>query len=175
MSVKEVQAYSLSDKDLRQLLGDDIKIIIYPELANYKNINQCFDSRGRCIILYLTEDEHTGHWCCMIKRHSNIEFFDPYGDAPEEQKGYIPRDNLIALQEDRPLLYNLMKASNIPITYNSHKFQREGGGIATCGKHCVSRLAFAPFSLDKYNAVIEKSGLSPDKFVCGLVYDKIKK
>ena len=111
----------------------------------------------------------------MLNKKKGIEFFDPYGEAPEEQKDDVPRGQLEALDESQPYLTALMRASGRPVFYNTHKFQRDSSSINTCGRHCVVRCLYAPYSIAKYASVIKKSGLSPDDFVSGLTYDRLHK
>ena len=173
--VRKALSYALSDADIRECLGDDIKISIYPDLAKYSSIDDCFDKRGRAVLLYLTNSETSGHWVCMMKKNGCIEYFDSYGDAPEETKKYINPIKLNALNSAPNYLMALLERSKYPVYYNTHKFQSENGDVATCGRHIITRLAYAPFSTEKYKSVIDSSGLTPDKFVCGFVYDKIRK
>lgn len=175
MSLAEVKDYPLSDADIRKILGNNIKIITYPQLKYMKSINECFDNQGRCILLFLTNSPTEGHWCCMLRKKKGIEFFDPYGEAPEEQKDGVPKGQLEALDETKPYLTALMRSSGLPVFYNTHKFQRESASINTCGRHCVVRCLYAPYSIQKYASIIKKSGMSPDDFVSGLTYDKLNK
>jgi len=175
MSLSEVKDYPLSDTDIKKILGDDIKILTYPQLKNMRSIDECFDKQGRCILLFLTSSPTEGHWCCMLNKKKGIEFFDPYGEAPEEQKDDVPRSQLEALDESQPYLTALMRASGRPVFYNTHKFQKDSSSINTCGRHCVVRCLYAPYSIAKYASVIKKSGLSPDDFVSGLTYDRLHK
>lgn len=173
--VNEVREYPLSDGDIRHLLGDDISILTYPELAKKRSLNECFDKKGRCIILFLTEDEHTGHWCCMLRKKKGIEFFDPYGDPPEDQFDKVPKSRLEAMNEDEPYLTNLMRGAGVPIYYNTHAFQKTKRNLNTCGRHCVARLMYGNKSLSQYKSIIDKSTLCPDDFVSGLTYLKLEK
>lgn len=175
MSLSEVKDYPLSDSDIRTILGSDIKIITYPELKRMRSIDECFDAQGRCIILFLTTSATSGHWCCMLRKKKGIEFFDPYGEAPEEQKDGVPRGQLEALDESKPYLTSLLRASGRPVYYNTHPFQKESRSINTCGRHCVVRCLYGPYSIQKYASIIKKSGMSPDDFVSGLTYDKLNK
>ncbi len=175
MSLAEVKDYPLSDADIRTILGDNIKIITYPELKKMRSINDCFDNQGRCILLFLTNSPTEGHWCCMLRKKKGIEFFDPYGEAPEEQKDGVPKSQLEALDSSKPYLTALMRSSGLPVYYNTHKFQKESASINTCGRHCVVRCLYAPYSIQKYASIIKKSGMSPDDFVSGLTYDKLNK
>ena len=173
--LEQARGYPLSDEDLRKLLGRDISIITYPQLGEMSSIDECFDSKGRCILLFLTTGPQEGHWCCMLKKKDGIHFFDPYGEAPEEVKDAIPRPLLEQLDETRPYLTSLMRKSKLPVFYNTHGFQKERGDISTCGRHCAVRCLYAPYTLEKYKQIIDKSGLSPDDFVVGVTYDKLRK
>lgn len=175
MSLEEVKDYPLSDGDIRTILGDDIRIMTYPELKHMRSIDECFDKKGRCIILFLTSSPTEGHWCCMLKKKRGIEFFDPYGEKPEAQKDGVPKGRLEQLDERQPYLTKLLRASGRPVFYNTHDFQKDSADINTCGRHCVVRCLYGPYSIQKYKRIIDSSGLSPDDFVSGITYDKLRK
>jgi len=173
--INRVKRYPLGDDDIRKLLGQDIHIMTYPQLEGKGSINECFDRKGRCILLFPNASPTMGHWCCMIKRPDHIEFFDPYGEAPEEQKDGLSKSRLEELQMSHPVLTELLKSSGMPVFYNAHAFQKDRADVATCGRHCVVRLYYANAPLEAYKKSIDSSGLSPDDFVSALTYDKIKK
>ena len=170
-----IKSYPLSDTDIRKILGRDIKIITYPELGRMSSINQAFDKKGRCIMLYLTEDDTTGHWVCMLNKGNKIEFFDPYGEAPEKALDTVPDENREALGEDEPLLTRLLKSSGKEVYYNTHSFQKDKQDVNTCGRHAVVRCLYAPFPLERYKKVIDNSGMTPDNFVSALTAEKLGK
>ena len=171
----EIRDYPLSDADLRQLLGNDIKILTYPQLKNLSSIDQAFDRKGRSMLLILTNGPTEGHWVCMIKKGDSIEYFDPYGEAPEEQKDELSKSRLRALDQEAPYLTNLFRKSGYKITYNTFPFQKDSKSINTCGRHCAVRLFYAPMSLSKYHSIIGKSGMSPDDFVSALTASDLGK
>ena len=173
--IGKVKQYPLGDDDIRKLLGDDIAIHTYPQLGDMNSIAEAFDRKGRAIVLFPNASPTMGHWCCMIRKKDGIEFFDPYGEAPEDQKEGLSQSRMEQLDIARPYLTKLLKASGVPVYYNTHQFQQDKSSVATCGRHCAVRLLYAPFSLDKYADTIEKSGLSPDDFVAGVTYDKLRK
>jgi hypothetical protein len=170
-----IRQYPLSDDDLRKLLGSNIKIQTYPQLADYDSADEIFDDMGRGILLFPNASPTMGHWTCLIKRPNKIEFFDPYGEAPEDQKDGMSKSRLEALDIELPYLTRLLRASGKPVFYNTHAFQKDRASIATCGRHCAVRLLYGPFSLDKYKKTIDKSGMSPDDFVSAVTFDKLKK
>lgn len=171
----EVKDYPLSDADIRKILGNDIKILTYPELKKLKSASELFDSKGRCILLFLTQSPTEGHWCCLLNKKKGIEFFDPYGDPPGGVLEDIPEEQKEALDMDKPYLGQLLRASGRPIYYNSHAFQADRANVNTCGRHCVVRCLYAPYSLEKYEGVIKKSGMSPDTFVSALTANMLGK
>ena len=174
--LKKVHQYPLGDDDIRKLLGNDIKIWNYPQLKDLKSADDLFDAKGRAILLFPNSSPTSGHWTCLINRPNSIDFFDSYGDAPDTaQKGGMSKSRLEMLDVDSPDLTQLLRASGKPVFYNHHQFQKESPNIATCGRHCVVRLLYATYSLDKYGAIIKKSGMSADDFVSGLTYDKLRK
>ena len=165
----------LSDSDIRKILGRDIKIITYPQLASMGSINECFDKKGRCIMLYLTQSETSGHWVCMLSKKDGIEFFDPYGEPPEYALKTVPEEEREAFGEGQPYLTQLLKASGRKVIYNTHPFQKDRSDINTCGRHSVVRCLYAPDTLTKYKAVMDSSGMTPDDFVSALTAPKIGK
>jgi hypothetical protein len=173
--IDDVKEYPLSDTDIRSILGQDISIITYPDLERMSDIREAFDGQGRCVILFPNVSPTMGHWCAMILRRNGIEFFDPYGDAPEEQKEGLSRSRLEALDIDKPLLTKLFRESRLPVHYNTKPFQVDKASVATCGRHAVARLLYAPYSLEKYDKAVRMSRLTPDDFVSGLTYNALKK
>ena len=171
----KARQYPLSDEDIRKVVGGDVKIWNYRDLEGLQNIEQMFDDKGRAILLYPNAGPNTGHWVCLIHRGDSIEFFDPYGEAPEEQKDGLSEQRLEAFGIDTPELIRLLKGSGKPVYYNTHQFQSLKNSIATCGRHCAVRLLYSPYSLEKYKSVIDSSKMSPDDFVVGVSYDKIRK
>jgi hypothetical protein len=170
----EIRQYPLSDGDILSILPE-LKIISYPELNDMSDIEEAFDAYGRCLILYLTEDEHTGHWVCMIKKHKTIEYFDPYGKyRPDEEREWLSKDKLVQLGQYQPVLTELLQRSRYKILVNPYHFQKDKGDIATCGRHCVTRLYHREISLSKYNKMIQESGLTPDDFVSAFTYRVLK-
>lgn len=174
-TIKNVRQYPLGDDDIRKLLGNDIKILNYPQLKDLSSADEMFDAKGRCILLFPNASPTSGHWTCLINKPDHIEFFDSYGDAPDTEQKDMSGGRLQQLDIDRPDLTELLRASGKPVFYNHHAFQSSSPNVATCGRHCVARLLYAPYSLDKYGAIIKKSKMTPDDFVSGLTYDKIRK
>ena len=172
--LKRVENYSLSDDDIRKCLGST-SIFPYPQLKSFQSINDAFDAKGRCMMLILTTGPTEGHWVCMIKRPDHIEYFDPYGHKPDAEKKVIPKERLEQLNEAENTLTKLLLESGMPITYNTHPFQKLNGTMNTCGRHCIVRLLYQRLSLEEYDALIKRSKLSPDDFVAGTTFKALRK
>lgn len=169
--------YALSDSDINKLL-DGTKIFRYPDLKNMSSIDDAFDKYGRAMMLYLTSDENTGHWVCMLKRPNNvIEYFDPYGGyKPDGERKWLSKQQLQELGQDEPILTKMLHGYTVKS--NPYKLQAESGGnkaINTCGRHCVTRLLLGHLPINKYAELIKSSEVSPDDFVTTFTYEMLKK
>lgn len=168
-SVAEQLNYSLSGDDIRELLGRDTSILLYPQLQGLQRVP--FDKRNRCVVLYLTKNSHTGHWTLLLQ-HSpqNIEWFDSFGLAPDGDARWLTPQQRAHLGEAQPLIHQVlrrMKAANpdLEVFYNSHDFQSKAPGVDDCGRHVATRAAYSNLSLDEYADMIRRSGMSADEFV----------
>lgn len=136
----------LSEDDIRKdfrksfLKKQGIKIVSYMELRNYQSINELLYPSGRCMILYEYED-HYGHWTCLFKTKTGVNFFDSYGieidsqllDIPENYRGDYPHLTY--------LLYRFKTMNpEATVDFNEYALQEEEKNINTCGKWCVIRM-----------------------------------
>jgi hypothetical protein len=157
--------YSLSDTDIKNLLGGNIKITSYPDLAENHSIDELFDSRGRAILFFPQENEQNGHWTALIKDGRQIEFFDPYGEPPEAQKDTLSDSKLEQMRMKQPLLAKLLDESRYRIIFNKVQLQELDNDVHTCGRHCVCRLLHYKEAIQRYRDLIRRSGMTPDEFV----------
>lgn len=167
---KQAEEYTLSDDDIRRLLGGNIKITSYPNLDKVQHIGDLFDSRGRAIIFFPQQSQQSGHWTAMIKNGREIEFFDPYGEPPDAQKKGLSKTKQEELQMNRPLLSNLLEQSGARIIFNKVQLQEKANDVNTCGRHCVTRLLYSKYPIHKYRGMIAKTGKTPDEFVIATTY-----
>lgn len=172
---KQAENYSLSDDDIRRLLGSAIKITSYSDLEGVHDIRQLFDRNGRAIIFFPQENAMSGHWTAMIKKGNRIEFFDPYGEPPDAQKDGLAPSKLHQLRMDQPLLSELLEKSGCSIIFNKVQLQKMRDDVQTCGRHCVCRLLYCNYPIARYREIIRRSGLTPDEFVTRETYDDLGK
>ncbi len=179
--LESLKGYALSDLDLQHILNPDTKIHKYTDLYKIKHIDELFDSLGRCILLYLTEDQNTGHWIGLLKKGNEIEFFDPYGHPPDTQGENlnVPYENNELFGQNYPRLLELVKKGGYKLRFNNKPLQKEDYSIATCGRHTATRLLFYKLSLEQYHELMDKleNGIidDADDVVTKLTYDILNK
>jgi hypothetical protein len=174
-AMKQMKYYALSDADIQKVLDPDTNIFTYPYLENVKHIDEVFDDHGRAMMLFLTKSQNAGHWIALIKRGNTIEFFDPYGTPPDKQQKWMSKRQLEELDQDKPFLTNLFKASGYKITYNKVPYQKDRDDINTCGRHALTRLLLKDLAPEQYKKLLFSSKVSPDEFVSLLTADILKK
>lgn len=170
VDLEKVREYALSNDDINQILSPDTNIISYPELTRYATIDDVFDELGRVILLYLTESENVGHWVCMWRDGRTIQYFDPYGNKPEEPKSWLSKGQNIRYGQAGNYLTDMLRQSGRPVFYNTKDYQKEHNDINTCGRHVVARLLLKDLPAKQYDEIIEDAGVSPDDFVSLLTY-----
>jgi hypothetical protein len=120
--IQRIERKPLSDADLRTILGDNLKIIKYSELANVESLDALLPkSTDYCILLYETE-ENSGHWVALMRYTSvsdqdRFEFFDPYGYKPDSELRWISQQMRESLGQEEPYLTKLIKQANANSNY----------------------------------------------------------
>ena len=95
----------LSDNDIKRILGKSTKVITYPDLAKYTDINQLLPDPNDFVVILIIEDETqdviSGHWTTVLKYDNLFEFFDPHGNAPDfDLKTWMCKQQRAKLRED---------------------------------------------------------------------------
>lgn len=113
----------------------------------YKDILHHGLPQGDFVLFYPQEqygNTISGHYTCVIQTPNVIYFYDPYGELPDTHKV-----NLSGAQKqilyDRKLnhqnLTKLLWQTGKLVDYSHYPHQQYSDDIATCGRHCVLRLA----------------------------------
>lgn len=161
--VTKLKSYSFSDEDMKRGMEGKTKIICYPDLKDYKNINELLHPYDSVIILYLTSKNY-GHWTCLFinpNDDDNICYFDSYGGAPDNPLSYNSPQKNISLGQDRKYLTMLMDSSPYNISYNHFKLQKLAKNNSECGRYCILRLNLSYLS-DKQFANLLKNNKNYD-------------
>lgn len=179
-----------SDKDIKNLLENDVVILTYSQLADgvdrgqYRTLDDVMidpisrTRKSAACILYLLKDNF-GHWTALVKDTGGekcFEIFDSYGLFPDDELTYIPsgyRSISNQIKKSLSLLVgnNISSAPHIPIYYNKYSLQNKmsygtSGSINTCGRWCGMRCLLKRFNIREFIALFinQKSG-SPDSIV----------
>jgi hypothetical protein len=133
--LKEVEGNSISDFELKKYLPD-AKIIMYPDLKNYRTIEEILPSdKSYAIILYLQE-KNNGHWVSIKRNKNKIEFFCSYGSKVDEPLSWISKKKNKELGQ-KPYLTNLLNSTKMNVSYNDIPYQKTNNDIVSCGRHVV--------------------------------------
>ncbi len=162
MTDKHSVSYPLNSGDILKALKNKVKIINYNSLKNYKTLDSLLYPHDKVVILYETEENH-GHWTCLLRRlNGDVDFFDPYGFMPDDQRTYIPDD----MWENNYLSQLLADYKGGKVYYNEDPLQSMTKNIATCGRWCILRLLYSHLSLENFQKIFKKQlPLPRDEFV----------
>jgi hypothetical protein len=153
--IKHYENVALSNMDLIKMLDGKAKVVIYPDLIKYKNIDQVLGKYGACFLLFEAKPKY-GHWCCLFKTDENkIEFFNPYGGYPDDSLDFIPMHFRQMTDQLYPILSLLLLGSKYKLEYNQYPFQMKAKDVKTCGRHCVCRLLCRHLSLNEYKRFLD--------------------
>lgn len=162
----------LTDKQVLKLAGKNTKLLIYPDIAKYKTLDQVFGKKKNVIILYVHDETPTnivGHWCVLLKHPHYIEFYDSYGLKPD-QLLYSFKDTSErkkTRQEHNYLSKLLYDERKKPIEYNEYQYQADKDNVNTCGRYSGLRARFSTIPLTEYQAIFNTFKL------CGFNIDEL--
>ena len=165
---------ALSDEELKVILGKNLKIVMYPDLAKYTTIEQLLPNPNDYCIILIVESESkfniSGHWCALLKYDGIYEWFDPYGnDVDVDLMTWMDRKTRVRLQESKPYLTYLLKGRKY--IYNKVKYEVLKKGVNTCGSHSSYRI----YQFVKYSRTLEdyQKHMQDLSKQFGMGYDKI--
>ena len=87
--IKRLIRKSLSDADLRRILGADLKILKYSQLSKVVSLDTLFPSELDYCIILIEEELDSGHWVALMKYDNTVEFFDPYGKKWDTELAWV--------------------------------------------------------------------------------------
>jgi hypothetical protein len=155
--LKEYEDIALSDKQVLELVNGRANIVLYPNLLNYKSIDELLYPYGACFLLFEAQPRY-GHWCCITKHGNTIEFFNPYGGYPDDSLKFISDEYRKISNQDYPYLSMLLLNSPYELTYNEFKFQRKHNDTKTCGRWCAVRILTKHIDLYNFHKIFKDDG-----------------
>lgn len=144
--------YALTGNDLLQNATCNAKLMIYKDIHKYDTVEELFGDNDAIFILYETSP-NVGHWTLLFRINNKIEFYDSYNYRPDAQFEFIDEDFKRNRNMNYPYLIKLLldyAERGGEVHYNEFKLQREGGNIATCGRHCLIRLMWRGLPIKQY-------------------------
>lgn len=173
-SLHKIMQYPLGDDDLRDILGQDLKVLTYPELKG-QTLKSLLGPGGHTLLLFLTENATTGHWLAVLGQEGGkkIEVFDSFGTPVDGDRAWLDQSRLLSLHETLPLLGDILKEANqegIQVVHNTHKLQSDR--VDTCGRHVAVRLLHGDIPINEYVSQLKGAG-NPDEVVTSITYKLI--
>lgn len=172
MSDKKSQSYPLKSDECVALLNGEVKFITYPELKNYKSMDELLYPYNRVILLYMHTNDY-GHYTAISKsdRHPDtISFFDSYNYSPDEEFSFI--EDYTYNYETIPYLTNLLVKSGYKVDKNPIHLQSDDENVATCGRWVCLRLFFKELTNEEFADMMLKASnaeqVSPDELATEL-------
>lgn len=174
MLVEEAGTICYSDKDIKNLLDDDVTILRYSDLSKFNTVDELLGNKSCACILYMTKNNY-GHWTALIKNTGGeicYEIFDSYGIFPDDELKFIDEKyKLESNQFKKHLTLLLSKVSRkIPIYYNKYELQSkkkiyDGGSINTCGRWCAFRCFLKRFNIKEFISLFKNQMMPPDMII----------
>lgn len=168
-SVKRGSKHLISAEEIKRLVPG-VKIMTYPELFRYQNLDQVLPVGGKIALLYVNDirgGSTVGHWTGLMRRGKTVEAYDSYNMEPDEQFKAIDR---AATNQPNNQLSKLLLDFNDRggrVEYNEDQHQSRDPSQQTCGRHVAIRLMFSDVPLKIYQEQmdrIKKAGLTVDDF-----------
>lgn len=162
--------YPLSDRDILKAVKNQTNIILYSELKNIRHINDILKNDS-CVILY-EQMPGSGHWVVLTynKNNNELEYFNSYGDYPDEFLHLVDENLKKKLNEDYPYLSRLLLDSGYKLTYNDKQLQKLDNNIATCGRYVVLRILLKELPLKQFINIFNNRNYTPDQIAKKLTY-----
>jgi len=175
--MKRTLAYSLSDADIRHILGQGTKIIEFKDMDMFKTIYDLLPNEKDFAIVLVEQKDNSGHWVMLLRDGNRIEQFDSYGCTLESELNFVSQAMNRLLGQSKQEFHTLMKTidDEDELVFNKARLQAEDPTISTCGRHCCLRAMMhnLGYSLEEYLQFLddhhEETGLPIDVIVCKFV------
>jgi hypothetical protein len=169
-SLASLKRSPMSDDEIRQVLGPDVKILKYYELADYETIQDLLPKPVDAVVILYELKPSSGHWCALGRLIDTYLFMDPYGYKFDTELEWVNMKRRRLLNELIPYLTNLLNSVNHD--YNKVRYQHMDSNTNSCGDHVcffIYNLLNNHMDLDKYhkymNILKDKLNISYDDIV----------
>lgn len=104
-TLKQIVHTPLSMEDVNRLAPPGTPVILYERFRLLTTLPPV------CIYLFLTSYGY-GHYCCVIRQGSVVQFFDSYGIRPESEHQFVQPEMLDHLKESQNLILRNPRTSS---------------------------------------------------------------
>jgi len=169
---------SLSDSDIRRVLGQATPILTYPELKNYSTMEQLLPKDKSFVVLLIETKQNSGHWICIMRYGNIIEYFDSYGYKPDNEFNLISKATQALLGEKKHYMTELIKTipKDIKFMWNKTRLQEMNDNVDDCGRWVCFRIEMMRFgyTLSEFIEFIQNAEKDTGKPADILMCDWIK-
>lgn len=166
----------LEDSDIKEILGNDQRILKYNQLSNYNNIEDLLPYEGSNVILLYEQEENSGHWCCIKRMGNTLYYFNSYGGQIDDPLNWSKENNEM-LGQGKPFLKIMLNKTPMDCYYNLYDFQsKKNYDISTCGLWCIAFLTSGLTLHQFYDYIMKlkkKTKLPNDKLITEYVINNI--
>ena len=173
-SMRKTLEYSLSDSDIRHILGHDCKIVEYNDLDQFESMEDLLPNEKDYVVILIESKPSSGHWCSIAKANKRITLADSYGCKLEDELNFISKAMNRMLGNTKQELEKLIKSvpDDYEVIYNKTKLQSESPNIATCGRWTCAWIQMFKmgYDLEEFLRIVEEqcksTKLPPDALIC---------
>lgn len=153
--IEKLKKIPFSGGDVMNIVDGESKIIRYPDLHKFNNIDEILSPFNCFFLLYETKKKY-GHWVCVILHPDGVlEFFDPYGYKIDEQLDFIDKKFRKQSKQDIPYLSLLFLNSGYKLIYNNKRLQKQYKNNSSCGRHIGLRVVLKDLPLKQYQELLK--------------------
>jgi hypothetical protein len=136
--------------------GLDINIVKNPPRGS--NVSDFMTGRDGTIVLLVWGDDGNhieGHWVTLFRRGNQIQYYDSYGESPEQYLDKHPE-----LRKKFGIVSSICRAlveaelNGVQVRYNEFDQQGHQDGKFECGYHCIFRLLHRNLNEYGYNDLV---------------------
>ena len=89
-SIEEIEHKSLSDTDIKKVLGQSCKILKYSQLSKYSDLDQLLPKEKDYVVISIENSPDVGHWCALLRYNNIWEWFDSYSFPVDADLRWTP-------------------------------------------------------------------------------------
>jgi hypothetical protein len=156
--IEKVISQDLSGANMNTLASKFAHVILFQDLAKFSTLKSAFMGKQALIMLFPVQSASVGHWICCLRYPTSYHHFDPYGFNTHEEFDHSK------VQCENYLL-NLYNHADMPVTYNTVRYQELEDGVNTCGRHTCVRSRMHHVPPEQYQKLMTGQKQSPDFIV----------